>query len=337
MPADSFSRSLTDVLIEQTPEFLGIYDPGLGWFRRVNPAGARLMGYASVQEFLAEPSRALRTAAFSTADWDALREQARQRGRQDAETEVIRPDGSAFQSCVEPTYFQEEGTPLFLVRITEQNRLHQVEQELALSVRRFEAVFANATIGILVCNRVGVIVSANQMAHQLFGYPEGTLTGELIEALVPNASGRQHRQLRESFNASPSVRSMGAHSGDLEALRRDGSVFPVEVSLSYFSLDEELFVVSYVLDITYKKNAQQALISERQRVERLNAELEQKVADRTHALLSTLEQARAAQRRAVQGPGRRAGARRAQVALRVHGLARVPHAAHRRAHFGLSH
>ena len=163
-------------------------------------------------------------------------------------------------------------------------------RELAESQRRFEAVVANATIGIIVCNRAGTIVSANQMAHQLFDYPDGELLSQAIDQLVPRAPGRRHDKLRESFNAHPSVRAMGAHHGDLEALRRDGSVFPVEISLSYFYLDEELYVVSYVLDITYKKNAQQELVAERQRVERLNADLEQKVADRTHALLSTLEQ-----------------------------------------------
>jgi PAS domain S-box-containing protein len=290
MYTDPFSRSLADVLIHQSPEFLGIFDPKERWFTRVNPAGMRLLGYPSEQAFLAEPDRLMRTPALSADDWTALREQAQRNGRQETETLVSRPDGTTFQARIELTYFQEEGAPLFLIRLTEHNRLHQVEHELAQSVRRFEAVFATATIGIIVCNRDGIIVSANQMAHQQFGYPESALTGHRIEALVPNAGGRRHEQQRESFNENPQVRSMGAHRGDLEARRKDGSVFPVEVSLSYFYLDQELFVISYILDITYKKNAQQELISERQRVERLNAELEQKVADRTHALLSTLEQ-----------------------------------------------
>ncbi|MDB5234396.1 MAG: histidine kinase [Hymenobacter sp.] len=290
MTFDPFSRSLTDVLINQAPEFLGVYDPGQDWFTRVNPAGARLLGYASEQAFLAEAERVLRTPNFSAEAWAALREDARRHGRQDSEIKVNRLDGTPFQANIELTYFQEGGAPFFLVRLTEQNRLHQVENELAQSVSRFEAVFANATIGILVCNRAGTIISANRMAHQQFGYEHTALIGLVIEALVPNATGRGHEKRRESFNARPSVRAMGAHNGELEGLRLDGTVFPVEVSLSYFHIGEELYVVSYVLDITFKKTADQALIAERQRVERLNAELEQKVADRTHALLSTLEQ-----------------------------------------------
>ena len=82
---------------------------------------------------------------------------------------------------------------------------------------------------------------------------------------------------------------MGANR-DLLARRHDGSVFPVEISLSYFHLAEELFVVAYIIDMTFQREAEQALQAERQRVERLNADLERKVADRTHALLTTLEQ-----------------------------------------------
>ena len=290
MSVDPVFRSLTDVLIHQAPEFLGVYDPVQGWFTRVNPAGARLLGYACELDLLAAPCRALNIPALGTEEWAALREHARRHGRQEVEATVHRAVGSPFQACVELTYFQDAGAPAFLVRITPQNRLHQVENELAQSVSRFEAVFANATIGILVCNRTGAIVSANRMAHQQFGYPDTALVGLAIESLVPNASGRGHQQQRELFNAHPSVRAMGAHNGELEGLRKDGSVFPVEVSLSYFHLDEELYVVSYILDITFKKTAHQALIAERQRVERLNAELEQKVADRTHALLTTLAQ-----------------------------------------------
>ena len=290
MPFDPFARALTDILINQAPEFVGVFDGTLGWFTQVNPAGARLLGYASVSAFLAEPARALRMTALSSADWALLLNHAQRSGRQEVETEITRPDGDIFQARIELTYFAVEGAPFFLLRLSEQNRLHQVEHELAQSVRRFEAVFASATIGIIVCDHAGAIVSANQMAHQQFGYTEGELAGQRIEVLVPQATGRRHEQLRQSFNANPQVRVMSAHRSDLEALRKDGSVFPVEISLSYFSLDDELFAVSYIVDITFKKNAQQALIDQRLRVERLNADLEQKVAERTHALMNTLEQ-----------------------------------------------
>jgi PAS domain S-box-containing protein len=289
MPHDPFARALTNVLLHQASEFVGVYDALRGCLTQVNPAGVQLLGYATEAALLAAGPVPV-TPALTPTDWDELRAHARRTGRQAIETTVLKANGAAFPARLELTYFEVEDAPFFLLRLTEQNRLHQAERELAQSVRRFEAVVANATIGIIVCNQAGGIVSANGMAHQQFGYAEGQLRGLAIEVLVPNATGRRHEQLRQSFNAAPQVRAMGAHRGDLEAQRQDGSVFPVEVSLSYFQLDSELYAVSYVVDITAKKNADQALLAERERVERLNADLEQTVADRTHALLTTLAQ-----------------------------------------------
>jgi PAS domain S-box-containing protein len=290
MSPDSFAHALTTVLLQQAAGFVGVYEAATGRLTQVNPAGAQLLGYPDEAALLAAPGPVPHTPALAAAGWAALREQARRAGRQTIDTEVARADGAVFPARMELTYFEAVGAAFFLLSLSEQSRLHQAERELAQSERRFEAVVANATIGIIVGDRAGRIVSANGVAYQQFGYAEGALRGQLIEALVPQAAGRRHAQQRESFNAAPQVRAMGAHRGDLAGLRADGSVFPVEVSLSYFELNGELYAVAYVLDITAKKHADQALLAERRRVESLNSELEQKVADRTHALLTTLAQ-----------------------------------------------
>ena len=287
MRTSPFSHSLTDVLINQAPEFLGIYEVAQQSFTRINTAGVQLLGFQSEEDFLSKPDPQLRTPHFSDADWTALRTAARLHGRQDTNTDVECLDGNVFSACIELTYFEEQDTAFYLVRITRQSRLHEVENKLAQSVRRYEAVFANATIGIIVCSRAGTIVSANQMAHQQFGYPAEALHGQNIEDLVPGATGHYER-LCDNFATRHQVDAMSTHRHETEARHRDGSVFPVEVSLSCFSLDDELYTVSYVLDITSKKDNDQALVAHRLRVERLNAELEQKVTDRTSALTSTL-------------------------------------------------
>ena len=289
MLPSSSSGAFTALLYTQAKEFFGVYDLALGWFTQVNPAGVRLLGYPSEEVFLNDPDHSLRSPPWTPEQWQALCEQARREGHQAVEADIRRHTGEAFSAYLELTFFQEAGQPFFLIHICKQNRLQQAERELAHSVRRFEAVFTNATIGIIVCNRAGDIVSANQLAEQQFGYRPAELLGLRIEVLVPNAAGRHHQQLRESFNAHPQVRGMGHHRV-LRGQRQDGTDFPVEVSLSYFHLDEELYVVAYVLDITAKHAAALELVAQHQRVARLNADLEQKVADRTHALLITLEQ-----------------------------------------------
>ena len=288
MLASSSSSVLTELLYRQAKDFFGIYDPVRGWFTQVNPAGVRLLNYPSEDVFLADPDHSLRTPPWTDAQWQALCDQARLEGHHAVEANIRRHSGDAFRAYLELTYYLDGTQPFFLIHITELSRLQQAERELAHSVRRFEAVVTNATIGIIVCDQAGDIVSANQLAGEQFGYAPAELLGQRIEVLVPNAAGRHHQQ-RESFNAHPQVRGMGHHRV-LRGQRRDGTDFPVEVSLSYFHLDEELYVVAYVLDITAKKEAELELVAQHQRVARLNAELEQKVADRTHALLITLEQ-----------------------------------------------
>ena len=289
MLPSSSSNVLTALLYTQAKEFFGIYDPALGWFTQVNPAGVRLLGYPSEEVFMADPDHSLRSPPWTPEQWQVLCDQAQREGQRAVEAEIRRHTGEAFRAYLEMTYFQDGEQPFFLIHITKQNRLQQAERELAHSVRRFEAVFTNATIGIIVCDQAGDIVSANQVAGEQFGYVPAELLGQRIEVLVPNAVSRHHQQLRESFNAHPQVRGMGHHRV-LRGQRQDGTDFPVEVSLSYFHLDEELYVVAYVLDITAKKDAELELVAQHQRVARLNADLEQKVADRTHALMVTLEQ-----------------------------------------------
>lgn len=153
----------------------------------------------------------------------------------------------------------------------------------------FEAVFTHATIGIIVSDEQGRIVSANRYARTLFGYNEDEMNNLVIEALVPDSVAPRHEQLRASFNVNPQVRAMG-HGRDLYAKRKDGSVFPAEISLSYFYREKAILVVGYIIDSTAKKEAEQTLLEQKRRIEHLNADLEQKVADRTHALVATLRQ-----------------------------------------------
>ena len=185
--------------------------------------------------------------------------------------------------------FDAHDRPYALVQIIDQGQLQQAERELEHSARRYEAVFTNATVGIIVSDEDGTIVSANQLSDQLFGYATGGLEGLPLEQLVPSTTSHYHEKLRRSFTANSLVRAMG-HNRDLHARRNDGSLFPVEISLSYFRLDDALYAVAYIIDITLKKKAERQLFEQKVRVEQLNAELEQKVADRTHALMNTLDQ-----------------------------------------------
>ncbi len=158
------------------------------------------------------------------------------------------------------------------------------------------SLFANATEGIVLTNRLGEIVLANPCAEKLFGYTQQELIGQRIEILLPNDVREKHIRHRDTFHTSPVNRSMGA-GRDLFAKRKDSSVFPVEVSLSHFQLNGEGYAIAFLIDITVRKRneeIQRAQSEELHRVtseiKKLNSELEQKVEDRTMMLRETLAQ-----------------------------------------------
>ncbi|GAB3909011.1 hypothetical protein GCM10028803_45850 [Larkinella knui] len=291
MLTNLYSEALIDLLFEKSDDFFGIYDLSEEHFVHVNQAGVQMLGFTSEQALLAHPvrSRSVRTQPLEEESWNRLIGLLIRDGHYEEKTQIERENGQTFWGHLIISTFTTRNRPYALIQLIDQERLHQAERELEHSVRRYQGIFSNATIGIIVCDQQGHIVSANQMAEHLFGYTSEEWLKLTIEQLVPREVSKYHEKLRQSFNAQPQVRAMG-HNRDLHAQRKDGSVFPVEISLSYFRLENELYAVAYIVDITFKKEAERQLLTHRDHIERLNADLEQKVADRTQALMATLEQ-----------------------------------------------
>lgn len=158
------------------------------------------------------------------------------------------------------------------------------------------SLFANATEGIILTNRAGEIVLANPCAEKMFGFNQEEMVGEKIEILLPTDVHSKHIHQREVFNQNPVNRTMGG-GRDLFARRKDGNVFPVEISLSHFNMNGEAFVIAFIIDITIRKHNEEIQRMQREELQRvsneikkLNSDLEQKVADRTMMLRETLAQ-----------------------------------------------
>ncbi len=145
-----------------------------------------------------------------------------------------------------------------------------------------EALFLFATEGILVVNSKGEIIRINPSAEKLFGYTKNELIGEKIEKLIPKRYSNHHTGLRENFNQHPHARSMGAGI-DLFGLKKDGTEFPVEISLSPYSASEEKFVIAFIVDITLRRQAETKL-------KNYSAELEKQVKNRTLILEEAIEE-----------------------------------------------
>lgn len=139
-----------------------------------------------------------------------------------------------------------------------------------------ELLFTKAAEGLLVVDSKGSIILHNPRLSRMFGYDEGELRGANLEMLLPESARGDHERHRAAYNSKPVQRSMGIGL-DLWGKRKDGSVFPVEVSLNHFTMDGQRFVMGLVTDITLRHKAEEEL-------QRANQELEDRVEQRTSEL-----------------------------------------------------
>lgn len=121
----------------------------------------------------------------------------------------------------------------------------------------YESIFNHATIGILVANSAGKIISINQFGLNIFGYTEPDLIGKPVETLIPKRYHKNHAHDRTAYQHKPSTREMGA-GRDLYGTRKDGTEFPIEVSLSPFKSENETFVFAFVIDISVRKKIEKS-------------------------------------------------------------------------------
>ena len=124
---------------------------------------------------------------------------------------------------------------------------------------------------IVAVDRDGTIVQVNSQAQDLFGYDRNELIGQKVEMLVPESYRRQHHHHRENFAATPKTRRMGADL-DLYGRRRNGSGFPVEISLSPVYTENGTFVLSAIRDISDRKKIAEELRRANEELHRRTAE-----------------------------------------------------------------
>jgi PAS domain S-box-containing protein len=151
----------------------------------------------------------------------------------------------------------------------------------------YREIFQSMSEGIIMVDETGKIAIANPVAEQLFGYERNGLNGMVMENLLPERYRKGHVNFRRAFNSDPHPRRMG-FGRDLTALRRDGTEFPVEISLSFTQVQGNLLVMAFISDISQRKQAEDALKRSEEQLIVYAAELEKKVELRTEALNNTI-------------------------------------------------
>ena len=154
-------------------------------------------------------------------------------------------------------------------------------EQIMIESEVFKALFTHANEGILIISD-GKIDRANNSVYRLFGYDIGELNGKEIEILVPKKYQSGHVHKRDNYAQDPKARPMGK-GVELFGLRKDGTEFPVEISLSPFDQEDKRYVIAFVIDITTRKNAEEKL-------RMYSIELEKEVKDRTLVLEEAISQ-----------------------------------------------
>jgi len=145
---------------------------------------------------------------------------------------------------------------------------------------RFRELLEAAPDAIIEVDREGRIVLMNRVTEQLFGYRRDELLGSNVDLLLPADNRSEHAGHRARFWANPSTRPMG-HGYILKARRRNGTEFPVEISLSPLHTDDGFHVTAIIRDVTAQRQAAEEIRLANQQLELRNRE-----AERANALKS---------------------------------------------------
>ncbi len=172
-----------------------------------------------------------------------------------------------------------------------------LKKKLEFSEARFEAIAQTATDSIIISDENSLIVFANNKTYEMFGYLENELIGLNLHVLMPEKYRRSHQSGFERFIHTGIPKLIG-HTVEIEGLRKDGSVFPLELSLSCWMEEKHYFFSGIIRDITIRKQQERVLqetneelataleelrSTEEQLID-LNDELEKRVEERTERL-----------------------------------------------------
>jgi len=263
------SQERVRILLEAAKDYaIFMLDPR-GMIVTWNAGAERLKGYTEAEILGQHFSRFYSPEDIIRGAPEAQLRVAATTGRSETEGWRLRKNGSRFYADVVITAVHSaSGVLLGFSKITRNiNERRELQSQ-------YENLLEAAPDALVISDVGGRVLLVNAQTERLFGHARAELMGRCVDILLPERMRGAHPRHRAFYTSEPRVRSMG-HGGDLWGLRKDGTEFPVEISLSPMPTPQGLVILSAIRDITDRRESEQQLRRLLCELNRSNEELQQ--------------------------------------------------------------
>ena len=258
-------------LFELNPLPVWVFDCQTLQFLAVNRAAMQTYEY-SQSEFLAMTIRDIRPAEDVPALLKSLSAPHQEKGAPNF-WRHRKKDGSIIYVEVTSYPLTFAGRSAEIVIAADITDRKKTEEALEKSRENLRTLLEVAPDAVVTVDDQGKIVLVNGQTEKLFGYRRDELLGQPVEKLIPQRVRHEHAQHRAGYSVEPHARAMGA-GVELFALRKDGTEFPVEISLSPIHTSEGFRVISSIRDVSERTKTQRQIEHQNRELDLRNREVE---------------------------------------------------------------
>jgi len=269
----SHLRAVVDYAIDG---LITINDSGI--VQSFNPACQRIFGYKA-EEIIGQNIKVLMPEPYHSEHDDYLSHylhtgDAKIIGTSGREVRAKRKDGSIFPMDLSVSSFQLEGQQYFSGIIRDITERKDVEAKLRSHTNYLRAVVDHAIDGLITINEQGIVRSFNPACERIFGYNAEEIIGNNIKMLMPEPYHSEHDHYLKHYLTTGDAKIIGTAGREVRAKRKDGTIFPMDLSVSSFQLEDGRYFSGIIRDITERKDVEAKLISYMKELESSNKELD---------------------------------------------------------------